>query len=105
MNLFSRVKAHENERKAIIKEYEGVIAVREGYVQIYDVESFLEYSNGKNVEITERRPNNLNFNYEATFSVEGIRYIIVLEDAEKEELEKLINEREAEGLADGIKTI
>jgi len=96
MSLFSRVKALEDERKAIIREYEGVIGVRDDWVQIYDVKSFLEYSNGKNVEITERRPNDLNLNYEATFRVEGIRYIIVLEDDEKEELEKLINEREAD---------
>ena len=108
MNLFSRVKAHVEDRQEIINEYEGVIAVRDDYVQIYGVKSFFKYSNcaipkGGKVEIKERESDH--FDYEATFSVDGIKYLIVLTDAEKEELEKLINEREAEESTNGIKTI
>ena len=100
MNLFSRVKAHDDERKAIIREYKGVIDVRNSFVQIYDVESFFKYSNGMNVEIAERKSSD--FNWQASFQVEGIQYLIVLDDEEKKELEKLINEREANEFIDSL---
>lgn len=60
-----------------------------------DVNDFINLSNGEAIEIYDRESDE--YPYEATFKNGDYTFCVILSEDKKTELEKLINEREAEG--------
>lgn len=65
-----------------------------------DVNDFINLSNGEAIEIYDRERDE--YPYEATFKNGDYTFFVILNENEKTELEKLINEREAEEFINGL---
>ena len=68
-----------------------------------NIDNFINLANGEKIKISERGSSD--YPYEAIFNDGGYTFFAILSEDKKIELEKLINEREAEESANGIKTI
>lgn len=96
----------------IKEKYEEVVAlyVDSNSVQLnfYDgldenLDQFLDLADGRKIIFVDRGDSD--YPYEAYFEVDKVKFFILLEDGQKEELEELIKEREAEELPNGSETI
>lgn len=66
----------------------------------YDIDNFINLSNGEAIEIYDRESDE--YPYEATFKNGDYTFFVILNEDEKTELEKLINESEADKFINGL---
>src|SRR5690625_3127547 len=106
MNLVNVLENKMSEIRKLEKELEessGVIDFRYSrgkfQIQFFYVDDFIK-AIGNNEPVIEKRGSD--DDYHAKFITENLDFVIVLNKEEKTELEKLINEREAEEFIDGL---
>lgn len=89
MSLIDRVLKNEKERQEILEDYEGIIDIARGKVQVRGSENILKWSEDRQITIADRECGG-DFPLKAYFSVGDVEFFTIMTKQEKDKLMELI---------------
>ena len=112
MSLIEETVLLMRDANEIKKEYEPVVALETNRNRVhlsfydgleYNLKSFVDLAGGKNVTFEDRGDSD--YPYEAFFKVDEVKFFILLLDGQKEELERLINEKQTHDFIESLEEL